>query len=67
MLSVLISVFFRQPKIYHENCAVVIVFAHQKIVWLDVPMNEAFRVDVLDTVEDLKPNHEGCLRGEATI
>jgi len=41
--------------------------ANQEVVWLDVTMNEAFFVDLLDAADELDGDHEDSLEVELAL
>lgn len=56
--------FVGQTKVDNKNLVFVLVPAHQKIVRLDVSMNDSSRVDVLDDVENLVSQDQSGFQGE---
>ena len=40
MLSVLLNVLFRKPEVYYEYFCAVLMSPDQKILWLNIAVNE---------------------------
>ena len=64
MTSPVVSVFLGQSKVYQEQFVAVSTNPHQKVVWLDVAVDEVLVVDVLDSPDHLIRQHEHSLHGE---
>ena len=64
MTSPVVSVFLGQSKVYQEQFVAVSTNPHQKVVWLDVAVDEVLVVDVLDSPDHLISQHEHSLHGE---
>ena len=62
-----ITVFLGQSEIDDIHLISTLPNAHQEIVRLDIPMNERFGVDVLDTRDELIGEQEHRLEGELAV
>mmetsp|Transcript_111960 Transcript_111960/g.321700 ORF Transcript_111960/g.321700 Transcript_111960/m.321700 type:complete len:265 (+) Transcript_111960:809-1603(+) len=55
-----------QPEVHDEDAVLSLAHTHQKIVWLDVTVEQTARVNELDTLEHLLGQHQHRLEGEQT-
>lgn len=53
MLSILLNVLLGQSEVNDEDFAAVLMRPNQEILRLDIPMDELFGVDVLQSCDDL--------------
>ena len=61
----IVPVLFGQSEVDEEEFVAVPADPHQKVVGLDVPMDEVLVVDVLDPTNHLIGEHQHCLHGES--
>ncbi len=57
VISVLLNVFFGKAQVNHENGGTVLVESEEKILWLDVSMDELFLMQVPQPLNELNTNH----------
>lgn len=62
-----IPVLLGQTEIDHVDLVSSLANAHQEVVWLDIPVNEALGVDVLDAADELVGEQEDGLEGELAV
>lgn len=56
----------RKPKINRVEYVSLLVDSHQKVVWLDIAMEEALRMDVFDSGDGLVGDKEDCFERESS-
>ena len=56
-LHLSISAFRSQAQVGHINLIPVLLYTHQKVLRLDVSMNDALGMDVLQTTDELVGEH----------
>ena len=62
-----IPVLLRQTKVNNIDLVPSLANAHQEVVWLDVTVDEALRVDVLDAGNELVGEEEDGLERELAV
>ena len=62
-----VPVFFGQSEIDEEQFVAVSPDPHEKVVWLDVSVDEVLVVHVLDATNHLVGQHQDCLHGKSGI
>ena len=65
--SPVVPVFFGQSEIDEEQFVAVSPDPHEKVVWLDVSVDEVLVVHVLDATNHLVGQHQDCLHGKSGI
>ena len=58
--SLVVSVFLRQSEVYEERFVTVLADSHQEVVWLDVAVDDALLVNLLDALDHLNSDEEAC-------
>lgn len=56
--------FLGQAKVNHVNMMTLFLNSHKKIVWFDVPVDDAIGVNVFDAGEHLHAKHQHGLETE---
>ena len=51
---------FAKPKIYNMNLILFLAYTNQEIIWLDVSVNQAFFMQILEQSNTLKSNFRYC-------
>lgn len=59
-----VPVLLGKAEVYYVYDALLVPGANKEIVWFDVTMNEASRVNVFQALNELISDHKDCLEGE---
>lgn len=62
-----VPVLFGETKVDNVDLVAPLADAHEEVVGLDVTVNEALGVDVLDAADQLVGQEENCLEGEFAV
>lgn len=62
-----VSVLLGQTKINNIDLISSLANAHQEVVWLDITVDEALCVDVLDSADELVCQKKDGLQGEFSV
>ncbi len=57
-----VSVSLRQPEVNDVNIVLSLPYADQEVVWLDIPVQEQSRMDVLNPLNHLISKHQHSLQ-----
>ena len=62
-----VTVFLGKPKVNHVDLVASLADPHEKVVWLNVSVDEGLGVDVLDAGDELIGEEEHGLEGELSV
>jgi len=61
-----VSVLLGQSEVDEEQLVTVTADSHEEVVWFNVPVDEVFIVDILDSADHLICKHEDSLHGKSS-
>lgn len=59
------DVLLGEPKVDYEDSVALLVFPNQEVIRFYITMDEPLRVDVLDTIQYLQPDHHDSFQRKA--
>lgn len=66
-MSLRVTVLLGQPKVNDIHLVSPLADPHQEVIWFDVAMDEGFRVDVLDSGDELIGEEQHRLQRELSV